>query len=319
MGKRTDLIKSCIDAAAEQDFNIKGMSFDAKSYCYCFIDKLTPNVYSWEIINAMKKGDIIDLITEDKNWKILKECLAPSIEFSDDLKYSDLDFGEYEEKAIAFMVKTCVDDFFSDQELSELFTMEEVATYCSCALLKLIISGFSLSDIQSIENVDSEIFNEISLECLNDLLLSVGLAQSNNSYVAEDIIGRSYSSQVPLIDYLGKGFKLKISINGITKYFLFDTGASDLVIDTETERELLLNGTLKRENYIGKMQYELANKDIVTGHLVLLNNVSIGDYKVNNVVAAIIEKGSLLCGKSFFDKFRKWEVDFKNKTVTLYK
>ena len=105
----------------------------------------------------------------------------------------------------------------------------------------------------------------------------------------------------------------------MTKYYLFDTGASDLIINRDTERELLLNGVLKKENYLNKTEYTLANNQTVKAQKVKLDNIIIGDYTLNNVIIAIIDEGSLLCGKSFIDKFKKWEIDKQNNVLILYK
>lgn len=59
------------------------------------------------------------------------------------------------------------------------------------------------------------------------------------------IYGGGYQCNVPLIDYFDNGYKLRITISGVTRYYLLDTGASDLIINRDTERELLLNGSLK--------------------------------------------------------------------------
>ena len=100
---------------------------------------------------------------------------------------------------------------------------------------------------------------------------------------------------------------------------MFDTGSTDLIIDQDTERELLLAGFLKRDNYLNKTTFELADNKTVIGQKIKLNNIEIGDYTVNNVVLTIINQGSLLCGKSFLDKFKNWELDKKNNVLTLYK
>ena len=53
--------------------------------------------------------------------------------------------------------------------------------------------------------------------------------------------------------------------------------------------------------------------------MVKVDNITIGDFTLNNVIIGIIDGGSLLCGKSFLDKFKKWEIDEKNKVLILYK
>jgi predicted aspartyl protease len=80
-----------------------------------------------------------------------------------------------------------------------------------------------------------------------------------------------------------------------------------------------LNGVLKKENYLNKTEYTLANNQKVKAQMVKLDNVIIGDFTLNNVIIAIIDEGSLLCGKSFLDKFKNWEIDKQNHVIILYK
>ncbi len=76
---------------------------------------------------------------------------------------------------------------------------------------------------------------------------------------------------------------------------------------------------MKKEDYLSKTEYTLANNKTVKGQKIKVNNIVIGDYTLNNVIIAIIDEGSLLCGKSFLDKFKKWEIDKQNNVLILYK
>jgi clan AA aspartic protease (TIGR02281 family) len=122
-----------------------------------------------------------------------------------------------------------------------------------------------------------------------------------------------------LVNYYEQGYKVKISIDGISKYYLLDTGASNLIINRDVERDLLINGSLTKKDYLGTELYSLANNQNVTAQLVRLNNIKIGEYVVNNVTAAIIDDGSLLCGIGLLEKFRKWELDNGEEMLILYR
>jgi len=100
---------------------------------------------------------------------------------------------------------------------------------------------------------------------------------------------------------------------------LFDTGSSDLIINSDLERELLLNGSLTKEDYLGTEFYEMANNETVEARVVRLDNIKIGDYYVNNVVVAIIDNGSLLCGLGLLNKFQKWNFEESSNVLSLYK
>lgn len=316
VGDRKDFINSCTKGAKETTLKIKGVIFDTYKYCSCVVDNLIPTLYSYEIANALDNDDLMGLFLKDDNFKIISKCADGNFEVDDDFT-----FDQYADKELSkeICVKECVISMMSDPDSEGVFTKEFAEDYCECAVSKLLSSGLTYKDILEIEDEDSEAFNEIAIPCLNELLADQPELDNTNTYIPSDIMGTSYSSRVSLIDYFGQGYKIKISIDGVSKYYLFDTGASRLVIDNDIERELLLNGTLKRADYLEIAYFELANNEEVKAQLVRLNNVKIGDYIVNNVVAAIFDGGSLLCGKGFLDKFRKWEIDKEKEVLILYR
>ena len=93
--------------------------------------------------------------------------------------------------------------------------------------------------------------------------------------------------------------KIKISISGVSKYYLFDTGASDLIIDRDTERELLLNGVLKRENYLGKTQYTTANNQIMEAQVVKVDNITIA------AIVTVVWRANLTIGMDYYLLLRR--------------
>ena len=131
--------------------------------------------------------------------------------------------------------------------------------------------------------------------------------------------GSGKSTFIRTINRLEEHQNGKITIDGITKYYLLDTGASDLIINREIERDLLINGSIRQEDYLGKQSYILADNKEVNAQLVRLKNVKIGDYILNNVIAAIIDEGSLLCGTGLLNKFRKYEIINDEGILILYK
>ena len=316
IGKRSDLIASCTKGAEKELMKFNGIEIETYKYCSCVSDNLIPTINSWEMEKAVNENKIIDLFLEDKNLEILMNCLEGNFKVDDDYIFEDSSNSETQRK---YSIKSCVKEILDAPENNDLWTKKLAEEYCECAMDKLFSKGYTYKDIQEIEDENSESFNEIAMPCISLVLGDNPEFKSSNTYNINDIKGDKYRSFIPLVDYLGQGYKIKISISGVSKYYLFDTGASDLIIDRDTERELLLNGVLKRENYIGKTQYTTANNQIMEAQMVKVNNITIGDYTISNVVISVVDEGSLLCGKSFLDKFYKWEIDKQNKVLVLYK
>ncbi len=319
IGKRSDFIKSCVKGANKKLMNFNGLEIETEKYCSCVCDNLIPQINSWEMQEAAKENKMTDLFMKDENFKILMSCLEGNYKISDDYSFDKAGDSEI---TVQSGIKNCVLELMSDPEAKEIWTEEMANQYCSCAIEKLFKSGYTYKDLKEIENENSPIYNEIALPCVTEVFngsSTKNVSASKNTYEPTDISGGGKSSNVQLTDYLGKGFKIKITIDGVSRYYLFDTGATDLTIDSETERELLLNGTIKRADYIGEKEYELADGKTVTGQIVKVNNITIGDYTVKNVTIAVLKDGSLLCGKSFLDKFKKWELNKEDLKLVLYK
>lgn len=316
IGDRNEFITLCSKSANSKLINIKGLEVETSKYCSCISDNLIPNIYSGEILKAIDDNKVSEFLINDKNIEILIKCLEGIYYIDEQYKYNQSDNPELQRK---IGIKTCIYDLLNDNEIKLLLTKELIEKFCTCAYEKMIGSDYTYKDLILIEDENSLSFNEIALPCISEVLESNKDFKSSNDYDVSDIIGGSSSTLVPLIDFFGKGFKIKINIGDVSKYYIFDTGATDLTIDKQTEQELLNKGVLKKENYLNKAYYSLANNQIVVGQMAKVNNIMIGEYIVNNVVITILEDSSLLCGKSFLDKFKSWKFDKQNKVLIIYK
>ena len=235
----------------------------------------------------------------------------------DDYVYSNNKLKEYSKE---FGVKTCVNEVLRLPDEDYYWSKLDAEKYCSCAINSLYSKGYTFKDLQEASDESSVAFNEIVMPCVGKVFnkLESTLNQFENSYIPEDISGSVSSSEIRLIDY-SNAFKIKIEIDGVVKYFLFDTGASDLVIDRNFERELLISGAIDKNSYLGKSKYVLANNEEIIADIIKVNNLKIGDFILNNVVIAVVEEGGMLCGKSLLDKFRNWEFNKLNNSLILFK
>ncbi|MDD2412716.1 MAG: retropepsin-like aspartic protease [Bacteroidales bacterium] len=317
IGTRKDFISDCTKGAKLKGKEIKGVEIKEYKYCACFCDNLIPNINSWDLEKALKENNIAGLLLDESLFTIFMDCLEDNVTLTNDYTFEK---SENTDSHIMLAVKSCVKEILNDEEMMDDFWTQETAErYCDCAITKLLTKGYTYKDLQESEDENGAIYNEVVLPCVAELFDDQIAWEPENIYITSDIIGDNPQSNVLLIDNLGQGFKVKISIGGVQRYFLFDTGATDLIIDRDTERELLIEGVLKKDNYLGKSEYMLANKQKVTAQMVRVDNVRIGEYTVNNLIIGIIDEGSLLCGKSFLDKFKKWELDSKNRILILYK
>jgi hydrogenase maturation factor len=133
------------------------------------------------------------------------------------------------------------------------------------------------------------------------------------------IVNGTSTSSIPLLRY-GNMYKLKVMLGTSSKYYLMDSGASMSVISKSYARELEKLNIITKESYIGKSDFKTANGKTVSCSVVVLNNVKIGDFTLDNVGFAIMDKDiDFLLGKNILDVFSSWHINNSNSTLELVK
>jgi aspartyl protease family protein len=106
-------------------------------------------------------------------------------------------------------------------------------------------------------------------------------------------------------------------INGSEMEFIFDTGASDIVMSLTEVLFLFKQGKLKEDDFIGTQQYQIANGSIEEGTMVILHTVEIGNVKLTDVEASIVHSmdAPLLLGQSALAKFGKISINYASGEI----
>ena len=152
----------------------------------------------------------------------------------------------------------------------------------------------------------------------NGQTTDTGIAK--NFYNKDDIIGTSEYTVIKLKKNRAQNlYYITIKINNIDTDFIFDTGAEILSIGLKEWRRLVRAGIkytdLNQEHKATGIGGDIEDK------LVILKEIKIGEYTIQNVIASIDQEGDnpSLFGISLFTKFQnvKWEMD-KN-TLKLYR
>ncbi len=308
-------MESCVKTSDDKVKQMQGMTFDSNKYCSCVFDKLFVKMDESEFEKLLNENSASDFLQNEANKQIIASCFESNLKLHDNFKLQQF-FNSKTEKdnwndACKKLITAGLDSLDEwDSDFNDFF--------CECIFRGMTSEGYTYGEILQMGDQNSIAFNEIIVPCLTNVF-EMAKFKTSNQYVVNDIIGNVDKSIVPLTVYLSGGFKVKITIGGVSKYFLLDTGASGIFIDGDMEKELLRRGFLKKENYLSKNEFSLADNRVVEGQTARVDNIQIGDYTINNVVIAILEEGSLLCGVGFLDKFKKWEIDSKNKVLILFK
>ena len=278
----------------KEKLDIYGIKIDPVNFWQCIAEISIPTLTSVEIAKAIKKNDL-SILFENQMDEIM-HCLEDG--FSVGESYIDL----------------CIERYM----LSRLYSATESRQFCNCEYEKLKVK---VNNYQDYKNYYEEIgdqnkpsYNEVILPCRN----SVAKDNSANQYVSSDIEGFSDQSIIKLTPD-GTTFKIKLIINGVVRYLVFDTGASELVINSELENELIKNGSILKSDYVASKRFEIADGSVIEARGVRLGSLIMGGYKVKNVVAYITDEGGMLCGMGLMNKFQKWELDKQAKILTVYK
>jgi predicted aspartyl protease len=313
IGLKEEILPYCVKSARESLSKVPGVQIEPEIYCNCALDLIYPNLTFAEIELAVKQNEIETLFTREDNFQIIMKCLEGNITYDENLKISSDNHPNFNKK---HFINRCMQEIAENMVDTNEITQNEAFDYCTCTIERLLNTGYTYEEWLKADDESSFVYNEIIVSCA-DQYISDRIPK--NQYASKDIIGQSSMSEIPLVEVAGLGYKIKINLDGITRYFLLDTGSSELIIDRELERELLINGAIKKENYLSKTTFKIANNQVVPVQLIKLDHVQIGDYTANNVIIGVIEEGSLLCGIGFLNKFKNWKIDESRKKLILYR
>lgn len=110
---------------------------------------------------------------------------------------------------------------------------------------------------------------------------------------------------------------IPIKVNGVEMEFIFDTGASDIVISAIEAAYLAKQGKLSEDDIIGAQLYQIADGNVVEGIQIILREVEIANKTLYDVRASIMIniEAPLLLGQSALSKYGKISIDYNNETI----
>lgn len=311
LGNKSELTTQCaktIDVKSNISFNEK------YRVCECNLELISKFYTSKEIIELIKSGKSpYTEIYNSKNPEIRKdfeECSAKYLEILDPKQNLTTMTKNFSENFII----ACEYNLNNDSEIDK--SKIDIDKYCECLNNECVKKGISISDIKDFEDKNSIAYNEILQRCVNTAGVIKRTKIETNS---DDIKG---VNKVGIVDIINNGasYKVKISIGNISKYFIIDSGATDSSISSDFERELLLEGIIKRESYLDDKYYTLADGTIIKCRVLLLDNIKIGEFTVKNVIFSVTDNGTdLLLGKSLLNKFTKWTISNEKHNLYLEK
>ena len=145
--------------------------------------------------------------------------------------------------------------------------------------------------------------------------------QKHRQEIAEDGDDSVYESKTEEVPFYKEGgvCKVKCVINNLPLHFIFDTGASDVLISSVEATFMLKNDYLSASDIIGRQNYMTADGNITEGTVINLRDVKLGNVHLNDIKASVVKNQSapLLLGQSVFSKLGKIEIDNDNKVLRI--
>ena len=143
-----------------------------------------------------------------------------------------------------------------------------------------------------------------------------------NYYNTDDIIGNEEFSIISLkkegSENEGISYLVEMEINGVKGEWIFDTGAELFSIGQRMFKRLVNQGVKYRDLNRTIKTFGVGGES--SGRLIILDNIKIGDYIINNIIVKIANDNNYsLMGMAFLNKFKDVEWSMKKNQLKLYK
>jgi len=121
------------------------------------------------------------------------------------------------------------------------------------------------------------------------------------------------------LEKVGGTYAVPVLINrAITLNFIFDSGASDVLIPADVFRTLLRTGTVTQSDFLESQTYSLADGSKLKGARFIIRELRVGNQIATNVVASVGPvTGDLLLGLSFLSRFGTVTLDNERHVLIL--
>lgn len=301
---RRQLIQNCL-----QSYHKDKTDKTVLGVCECQVEKIDGHFTNKQYKKYSTKAgiDVIGMIKEDSLFeKEVQKC------FTSSGKTLLMQAEGFESEFISGCIKNI------QHNTEKQLDTNRLKTFCNCQLNLIKTKKISDAEMEAISNPNSVLFYEVIYTCGDPFANGEILQKNWNQNLEKDIIG-------PLIDTIkvltidGMTY-VKIKTGSMIQFWLFDTGASDLLINKEMETQLKNENIITDANYLGIGEYEMANGMIDTCRKYKIDNFRIGEFTVNNIIVAVTDKGKkIVVGKGLLNKFRKWVLNNNDNTLILAK
>jgi len=116
-------------------------------------------------------------------------------------------------------------------------------------------------------------------------------------------------------------YHLNASLNNVSAKFIFDTGASGIVVNGDFYNRLVQQGSISQRDYKGPVRSIIADGSTVSGSLYNIRRLEAGNLVLSNVEVTVMPQANagMLIGQTFLSQFGKVTLDLDNNRLILAK
>jgi clan AA aspartic protease (TIGR02281 family) len=115
-------------------------------------------------------------------------------------------------------------------------------------------------------------------------------------------------------------YQIPCKVNGIPMNFVFDTGASDVMISATEAMFMIKQGLLTKDDFLDEVQYQIASGEKMVGTRINLKTIEIDGITLRNIRASVIDSQSapILLGQSAISKLGRYSINGDELTLLDY-
>jgi hypothetical protein len=163
LGDQKEIVKACVEAAAQEVVKLNNVEFKLKDYCDCMATSVLPNLILKEVETAIANNSFEQLLLREDNFTIFQKCAENNMVIDSAFAISvELNQAQLRQ----FFVKNCVDVIFMDEGVEEFISKDQATQICNCTLDKLLEKGYTYGQITALSDTGSPEFEEIMMGCL---------------------------------------------------------------------------------------------------------------------------------------------------------
>lgn len=183
-----------------------------------------------------------------------------------------------------------------------------------------LLISFDLEGVEKIKNAFQYLMEIIPFDDRYNNNDNDPFSSANYQKTNFESVDTSANNQTIKLIKDGNLFSVDAKVCGILKQLILDSGASDVIISSDTEHELIEKKLISEKDFLTSSLYRLADGRIVQARRLIIPSIKIGSFTVENVICSVNPSSDIqLLGKSILNRFSKWTIDNNANTLMLEK